>query len=37
MIASPKGQSDAEVAESRLAASTQISPSKHAGVGVLAG
>jgi hypothetical protein len=36
MIASPKGQSDAEVAESRLAASTQISPSKHAGVGVLA-
>jgi hypothetical protein len=37
MLASPKGKPDVEVAESRLASSTQISPSKHAGVGVLAG
>jgi hypothetical protein len=37
MIASPKGQYDAEVAKSRLVASMQISLSKHAGVGVLVG
>jgi hypothetical protein len=37
MLASPKGKSDAELAESRLVSSTHISPSKHARVGVLSG
>jgi hypothetical protein len=37
LIASLKGQSDAKVAESRIAASTQNVSSKLAGVGVLAG
>ena len=37
MLVNPNGKSVAEVAKSRLAPSTQISPSKHTGVGVLAG